>query len=82
MPKGLGAQVETAQVVPLAGQQALFRLDEAERVVEMLFGDFAVATVVDEEPVPLFDSINRVVGVGLILDAVTGLEMNPDERGG
>jgi len=78
--KGLGPQVKGTKIVALSSEQALFRFDEGQGVEEVLLRNLICSCMIDIKAVPVLDVIYRIFRPGLILDPVTLLEMDTDQR--
>ncbi len=78
--KRLCPEIETAEVIALSREQSLFRFDEAERVEELFFGNLLFAAVIDVQAIAFFDPVDREFGRRLVLDSITGFELDSDKR--
>lgn len=82
MLQGLDPEVKGAEIVALAGQEALFRFDETQGIEEMLLRNRTLSGVVYVEAFPLLNPFNGELRAFLVLDPVALLEVDTDQGGG
>ena len=78
----LGAQLRSAQVVDLAGEEAVLRFAEADGVGQLRLGYIGLAAMINDEAGPLLDAGDGEALAGVGLQRVALLEAHPAQRGG